>query len=189
MIQAILLAAGAGRRFGADKRLYPLAGGTPMALASARNLVEALPGALAVVGVADDTLADLLGVAGLTVTRCPDAARGMGASLAWGVAQRPEADGWLIALADMPFIRPATILRVAEAIRTPDAIAAPVFHGRRGHPVAFGSLYGEALLRLDGDRGGRDVLERHAGKLFPVSGDDPGVLRDIDTAGDLSISA
>ena len=186
MIQAILLAAGAGRRFGADKRLYPLAGGTPMALAAARNLVEALPGALAVVGVADDTLAALLGVAGLTVTRCPDAARGMGASLAWGVAQRPEADGWLIALADMPFIRPATFHRVAEAVTGPAVIAAPVFDGKRGHPVAFGVDYREALLGLDGDRGGRDLLATHPDRLRRVPCDDPGVLRDIDHKADLS---
>ncbi|HNI07001.1 MAG TPA: nucleotidyltransferase family protein [Thiobacillaceae bacterium] len=186
MIQALLLAAGAGRRFGADKRLHPLADGTPMALAAARNLIQALPGALAVVGEADQQLADLLTAAGLAVTCCPDAARGMGASLAWGVAQRPEADGWLIALADMPFIRPATFHRVAEAVTGPAVIAAPVFDGKRGHPVAFGVDYREALLGLDGDRGGRDLLATHPDRLRRVPCDDPGVLRDIDHKADLS---
>jgi molybdenum cofactor cytidylyltransferase len=184
MIQALLLAAGAGRRFGADKRLHPLADGTPMALAAARKLNEALPGALAVVGEADDTLADLLTAAGLAVTRCPNAQLGMGASLAWGVAQRPDADGWLIALADMPFIRPGTHRRVAEAVAIPAAIAAPVFEGRRGHPVAFGAAYWQDLINLDGDQGGRVVLARHPEQLIQVLCDDPGVLRDIDAAGD-----
>lgn len=185
MIQAILLAAGAGRRFGADKRLHPLADGTPMALAAARRLQGALPGALAVVGGADEVLADLLAAAGLAVTRCPRAERGMGASLAWGVAQRPEADGWLIALADMPFIRADTLRRVVEAVTRPESIAAPMFDGRRGHPVAFGRAYRDALLGLDGDRGGRDVLARYLDRLIALPCDDPGVLRDIDVATDL----
>ena len=186
MIQAILLAAGTSRRFGADKRLHPLVDGTPMALAAARHLAEALPGALAVIGEADKLLADLLTAAGLAVTCCPKAHRGMGASLAWGVAQRPEADGWLIALADMPFIRPATLSRVAEALAGPAAIAAPVFDGKRGHPVAFGAAYREALLDLDGDRGGRDLLANHPDRLRLVPCDDPGVLRDIDRMADLA---
>ena len=48
-MQAILLAAGRSSRFGGNKLLHPLADGTPVALAAARNLVAALPGALAVV--------------------------------------------------------------------------------------------------------------------------------------------
>ena len=186
MIQGILLAAGAGRRFGSDKRLFPLPDGTPMALAAARNLHAALPGALAVVGKADDALARLLAEAGLAVSRCPHAQLGMGASLAWGIAQCPDAGGWLIALADMPFIRPATHRRVAEAVTRPAAIAAPFFEGRRGHPVAFGAAYRYDLLGLDGDHGGREVLGRHREQLIRVPCDDPGVLRDIDSTADLA---
>ncbi|MGA7179582.1 MAG: nucleotidyltransferase family protein [Thiobacillaceae bacterium] len=179
-MQGILLAAGNSRRFGANKLLHPLPDGTPLALAATRNLIAALPNTLAVVNSKDSGLVDLLEEAGLQVSICPNAGEGMGASLAWGVARTSDADGWLIALADMPFITPATIKSVAQTVSTASRIAAPVFEGQRGHPVAFGKTYGEALMQLTGDQGARDLLLRHAAQLIGVDCQDPGVLQDID---------
>jgi molybdenum cofactor cytidylyltransferase len=104
----------------------------------------------------------------------------MGASLAWGVAQTRAADGWLVALADMPFIAPSTLRAVTTAVREPLGIAAPLYGGRRGHPVAFGRGHGAALSRLSGDAGARALLQAHAGSLLLLPCDDPGVLQDID---------
>ena len=179
-MQAILLAAGRSTRFGGNKLLHPLADGTPVALAAARNLVAALPGALAVVNAADVELVRLLEDAGLRVSVCPHAEQGMGASLAWGVAQTADADGWLIALADMPFIAAQTLRAVAEAVREPFAIVAPVYSGRRGHPVAFGRGHGPALAALSGDSGARALLQAHQRSLVLLPCDDPGVVQDID---------
>lgn len=180
MMQPILLAAGRSARFGSDKLLHPLADGTPLALAAARNLAAAMPGALAVVNGANAELVGLLQGMGLKVSVCPSAQEGMGASLAWGVSQTPEADGWLIALADMPFIAPRTLRAVAAAVREPTAIVAPLHGGRRGHPVAFGRGHGTALSRLSGDTGARVLLQAHRRSLLLLPCDDPGVLQDID---------
>ena len=188
MIQALLLAAGRATRFGANKLLHPLADGTPLALAAARNLATALPGALAVVNDTDAELMRLLQAAGLKVSVCPHAQEGMGASLAWGVAQTAGADGWLIALADMPFIAPHTLRAVAEAVRAPLDIVAPQHGGRRGHPVAFGRAYGPTLGRLRGDTGARTLLHAHPDRLILLSCDDPGVLQDIDSPEQLAMS-
>jgi len=179
-MQPILLAAGRSARFGGNKLLHPLADGTPVALAAARNLVAALPGALAVVNAADVELVRLLEDAGLRVSVCPHAEDGMGTSLAWGVSQTADADGWLIALADMPFIAAQTLRAVAETVREPLAIVAPVYNGRRGHPVAFGRGHGAALAALSGDSGARALLQAHQSKLVLLPCDDPGVLQDID---------
>lgn len=186
MIQPLLLAAGRSVRFGANKLLHPLADGTPLALAAARNLAAALPGALAVVNSADAELAGLLEEVGLKVSVCPRSQDGMGASLAWGVSQTPGADGWLIALADMPFIAPQTLRAVAERVRGPLDIVAPVHDGRRGHPVAFGRSHGPALSGLSGDAGARALLQAHRQSLVLLSCSDPGVLQDIDLPGHLS---
>jgi molybdenum cofactor cytidylyltransferase len=180
LIQAILLAAGRSSRFGGNKLLHPLADGTPVALAAARNLAAALPGALAVVNGADAELAGLLQDAGLEVSVCHRVREGMGVSLAWGVAQTAAADGWLIALADMPFIAPQTLRAVAEGVQEPLAIVAPVHAGQRGHPVAFGRGHGPALAALSGDTGARTLLQTHQESLVLLTCDDPGVLRDID---------
>lgn len=85
----------------------------------------------------------------------------MGASLAWGVEQTARASAWIIALADMPFIRPGTICAVAEVIDHPTVSVAPEFQGKRGHPVGFGRAYGEALGQLTGNQGARGILRRH----------------------------
>lgn len=185
-MQGILLAAGRGSRFGVNKLLHPLADSVPMAVAAARNLQAALSDVLAVVNDADPVLKALLEAAGLRVSVCPKARAGMGASLAWGVAQTDAADGWLIALADMPWIRPATLRAVAQAVTGPSAIAAPTYHGQRGHPVAFGSQHGPGLIALSGDEGARQILRRHAEDLILLPVDDVGVLRDIDTPGQLT---
>lgn len=180
MMQAILLAAGRSTRFGADKLMHPLDDGTPMALAAARNLQAALPGALAVVNGENPELMALLEELGLRVTVCPNAMLGMGASLAWGVSQSRDADGWLIALADMPWILPDTIRAVAGAVAGASAIAAPVYQGRRGHPVAFGRDYGPALVDLWGDEGARGLLAALPGEVILLPCADSGVVRDVD---------
>jgi molybdenum cofactor cytidylyltransferase len=133
-----------------------------------------------VVNGEDPALATLLEQAGLRVTVCPRAAEGMGASLAWGVARSPEADGWLIALADMPWILPETIRAVAAGVSAPHLIAAPTHQERRGHPVAFGRDYGKALMGLSGDEGARRLLASFAAAMVLLPSEDPGVLRDVD---------
>ncbi len=185
MIAGVLLAAGAARRFGSNKLLVPLADGTPMALAAARRLKAALPYAAAVIRRGDSTLARWLSEAGLLVVPCARAPQGLSASLRCGIEATAAADGWLIALADMPFVRVETLARLAAALAAaaaegPGAIVAPVYRGRRGHPVGFDRCYRAALSALQGDRGARALLERHAAQLRLIEVDDPGVVLDID---------
>ncbi len=165
--------------------MHPLADGTPLGVAAARNLLAALPDVLAVVRPGDDELAAGLRAAGCAVTVCSEAAQGMGRSLAHGVAARRDAGGWVIALADMPALRPATIAAVAHALEGGAALAAPFFRGRRGHPVGLAGRFRDDLLRLTGDAGARDLVAAHAGELQRIDGDDGGVLLDIDRRDDL----
>ncbi|MFO0515505.1 MAG: NTP transferase domain-containing protein, partial [Betaproteobacteria bacterium] len=116
MPRAILLAAGAGSRFGGGKLLHPLEDGAAIAAHAARNLLEAGLEVLAVVRPGDFPLAELLESEGCSVTKCPDAAQGMGVSLAHGVRMSSDAGGWVVALADMPRIRPDTIARVVRTL-------------------------------------------------------------------------
>lgn len=185
MIVGILLAAGNSRRFGAQKLLHPLADGTPLGVRSAHHLRSAVDTVVAVVSPQDRVLPELLRRVGTEVCLCARSDEGMGASLACGVAASAAADGWVIALADMPFIQPATIDAVAQALREGAAIAAPVYGGTRGQPVGFGRQYGAELRMLAGDEGARAIVNRERAKLVLVSVDDPGVHRDVDTRNDL----
>jgi molybdenum cofactor cytidylyltransferase len=186
----ILLAAGRGTRFDPsgeqNKLLARLTrgpdAGEPVAFAAARHLCAALPRVIAVVrpdGAGAAELARLLTLAGCEVFASEDAQRGMGASLAAAVRYGGPAAGWVVALADMPMLEPATVRAVSAALVSPASMAAACYQGRRGHPVGFGAAYRSALARLDGDRGARSVLE--AGAVTLIETEDPGVLHDVDT--------
>jgi len=185
MVTGILLAAGSGSRFGGGKLLHPLLDGTPIGVASLRNLRAALPEVLAVVRSGDDELRKLLEAQGAGVHACADAHLGMARSLICGVDASRDADGWVIALGDMPFLLPQTIKAIAERITRSGRMAMPAYRGKRGHPVAFARPYLDELLNLKGDEGARSIIERHRRDLEIVDCDDPGILRDIDTASDL----
>lgn len=186
LISGILLAAGSGSRFGGDKLVHPLEDGVAIAAHAARNLLAATPEVIAVVRWGDFPLYDMLEQEGCQVTMFKGAAHGMGASLAHGVGQARGADGWVIALADMPRISPDTIKRVIAALEEGASIAAPVRKGERGHPVGFGAQLRDELLALDGDQGARAVVERHREAVKLVECDDPGILLDIDRKSDLA---
>lgn len=176
----ILLAAGRSRRFGADKMLYPLADGTPMALASAKALRSVLPRTVAVIRKDHHSLAALFAAHGIETVVAEQADAGMGASLAAGIAATVNAPGWVVALGDMPFIHARTIGCIAEEVRRGAAVAAPVYHGQRGHPVGFSAQYGKELSKLCGDEGARALLQQHAEETLFIACNDPGILVDID---------
>ena len=184
-VAGILLAAGAGTRFGGDKLLHPLEDGVAIAAHAARNLLAATPEVIAVVRWGDFPLYEMLEQEGCQVTMFQGAARGMGASLAHGVKEARSADGWVIALADMPRLAAATVGAVIAALEEGALIAAPAYRGERGHPVGFGAALRDELLALDGDQGARAVVERHRVAVRLVECDDPGVLYDIDRKDDL----
>src|SRR5262245_35011436 len=197
-IVGILLAAGLGHRFDPTgkrlKLLEPAPGGrhagVPLALASARNLLQALRTVCAVVRPAEDAsqqrLHALLADAGCELVICDRADEGMGLSLACGVQASPNAAGWIIALADMPAIEPGSIRAVAQAINDGYDTAAAFFGERRGHPVGFASSLYEELIALTGDDGARRVLTRQPPHRVSVA--DRGVLLDMDTPDGLKAS-
>ncbi|MEH6437118.1 nucleotidyltransferase family protein [Massilia sp. DD77] len=184
----ILLAAGRGRRFdpsGArNKLLQRLPGGEPVVAASARHLLSVFPRVVAVVPPGDGGVAAILQQLGCEVTTCHDADSGMGLSLVHAVRHSLPADGWLVALGDMPFVREATLQALRRALEEGAQIAAPVFEGRRGNPVAFGAMHRDALLAMSGDQGARRLLASHP--VTEVAVDDPGILRDVDSPADLA---
>ena len=86
---------------------------------------------------------------------CDNAAEGMGASLACAARAAGEADGYLVALADMPFVRRTTIAAVRDALAGGAPLAAPYFRARRGHPVGIARRFLHELLALRGDEGAK----------------------------------
>ena len=190
----IVLAAGLGSRFaGAGNKLEQLLADDDNGIAAAvmsHTLRHALASGLPVLVITTAELAPLAheDVAARDVLVVPKAAptrgRGMGDSIAAGVAARSDSPGWLLLPADMPRVKPSTLQAVAQAL-SGHSVAFAQHGGRRGHPVGFAAeLYSE-LIGLTGDEGARRMVARYPS--FAVEVDDPGVLIDIDTTEDLDV--
>lgn len=191
---ALLLAAGLGTRFresagnaAAEKLLHVVetpSGYVSMGIAAASALQTA--GLDVTVVVRPKSPASFAFAANRFATiEAPDAHLGMGHSLAAGVAATGNNVGWLVALADMPYIRPHTIARVADALtqsHDEPCIVVPMHHEQRGHPIAFSHHFADALAQLTGDQGARSIIEAYPTTLRRLAVVDPGILQDIDTA-------
>lgn len=184
MTVGILLAAGAGSRFGGDK-LLALLHGKPLVLHALDALRPAVTEVIAVVRPGSERLATLLVQAGARVAVCDEASHGMGHSLACGARLAPADTNLLIALGDMPAVTPDTIARVIAALDAGATIAVPCHRGRRGHPVGFAARLVPMLRVLTQDQGARSVLLANAEAVLEIPVDDPGVLADVDTPVDL----
>ena len=187
----VLLCGGRATRFGADKLLAEVRIGgldAPLAAHAARNLLEGVGSALAIVPAGADRLREALARAGCDVIESDRTREGMGASLAAAVEASGSPDGWIVALGDMPLIRPATFHAVREALAGGALVAAVVDRasGQRGHPVGFSALLRSELAQLRGDVGARGLLAKHADELVSVPSDDPAIFFDVDTAEDLA---
>jgi len=183
-IRGLLLCGGQASRFGSDKLL---SGSGPVVVEAARTLHAALGNGLAVIPLGREALRAALEAAGCDVLETDRTGSGMAGSLVAGIAATGRADGWIVALGDMPRVRAGTIRAIADALMKGAAIALPVdAAGRRGHPVGFASSLREELLALSGDVGARSVLARHAAAIHAVPTDDAGIFIDIDTPADLA---
>ena len=189
----ILLAAGKSARFGSNKLLHPIINNTPMILVSAKKLVSVLPDSIVVINPALSTLTTQLEQMGLRVVINEQAEQGMGCSIACGVRASELANesgnestsGWLIMLADMPYIKPETIKLLVDKLKGGAKLVAPTLDQQRGHPVGFSQCYKDELLVLNKDKGAREVLKNNQSELELVSVNDEGTLIDIDQASDI----
>lgn len=184
-MQGVLLAAGYGRRFDpsgqTDKLLQPLEDGRSVLWHSGSNLLRSLGQCVAVIRPGVSERRKILEELGFVVIEAR--LGGMGEAIAVAVRATATARGWVIGLADMPWIPSDLITRVAGEIESPDHVAAPWHAGRRGHPVAFGSGWRAALESLTGDVGARDLLSGAQVRLVEPA--PSSVHRDVDLPCDL----
>lgn len=181
----ILLAAGQSNRFGNNKLLHPIADKMPMLLVAAQKLVSVLPESITVINQTLMPYTDQLEQLGMRVVVNQQAKRGMGSSIACGIRASQHASSWLIALADMPYIKLETITLLANKLKDGADMVAPVLEQQRGHPVGFNQRYKDELMALNDDVGARHIIAKHQNQLELISTNDAGVIKDVDQVGDI----
>jgi CTP:molybdopterin cytidylyltransferase MocA len=188
VIVGVLLAAGAGRRFGGAKQLAPL-DGRPLlqhAIDTACGCAG-LDRVVVVLGAEADAVAAAVDARRAELIRTGDWEEGLAASLRAGIAAAGDAEWIVITLGDEPALPPAALDAVVSAARTAPAEAEAVrarWAGRPGHPVALrGRLAARADSELRGDVGARALLE--AANVLDVDCTPFGAPHDVDTPADL----
>lgn len=185
-VGAIILAAGQSRRMGANKlvaefRGQPLVAHVVDAVASA-----GLPPAIVVTGHAKDLIVAALVGRDVRFAHAGDHGAGLSRSLAAGLEAVPSAwQAAIICLGDMPLVSP-DLLRALAARATPDAVVLPYHAGRRGNPVLWGRACFARLAAIQGDVGGKVLLDELANDVIEIAWDDASILRDVDTPADLA---
>ncbi|MFJ2980793.1 MULTISPECIES: NTP transferase domain-containing protein [unclassified Pseudomonas] len=180
-VVALVLAAGRSVRFGGDKRRATLADGRSLLAHSVERACSVFSDVRVV--LREGERAEDLGLpAGCRIVASPDAASGMGHSLAAGAASLADSEAQAVAilLGDMPWIEPST-LRQLVAAATASTIVLPRQAGQQGHPVLFGRDFWPGLTQLTGDEGARSLVKAHRDCCVVLELDDTGVLLDVDT--------
>ena len=182
-----MLAAGASRRFGSDKRLHPI-DGVPLLARTLRVYRSVLSQVAAVIRPHQPSAAALVRAANCRVVEAADAHQGQSRSLAAGVCAMRTHDGLLVGLADMPFVQADTLRAlVAAMVEHPQHIVRPRCRDRPGNPIGFPARLFEALTCIEGDQGARQTVAADDCVMW-VEVDDPGIHQDVDRPPDLAMS-
>ena len=174
----MILAAGFARRFGSDKRQWPMPDGRTLLESTLARYQNGFESVFLVLRPEDRDWAQGLG--GCTKVFAAEAHLGMGHTLAAGIAAAKGFDGAFVALGDMPWVEASTLEILRRGLNDRSAIVRPFHAGNPGHPVGFGQAHFEALMNLSGDQGARAVLDQNPQRLIAIDVSDAGVTRDLD---------
>lgn len=191
-VTGIILAAGVGLRFDPSgqclKLLARMDDGKTVVRRVCETALSVLDEVLLVCDVHEPLLRRELGDLPLVFVPAPDATRGMGVSLKAGIQASRPSYGYVVLLADMPWVRPSTVAAVAQAVQDGAGIVRPAVNGQTGNPIGFGLAWQQALLTLPDEQGARGLLQANRDQTLFLPLVDEGILRDVDIPSDLGMS-
>lgn len=182
-ISAILLGSGESKRMGKEKLSLPWGKKTIFERSLQTLLRARVSEVIIVLNDRTKEMARCLDQKGVKMVVNPAYRKGMSSSIRSGMkVLDPKSEGILIALGDQPLVKAQTINALIRAFEKGErGIIVPSFKGRRGHPVIFHRRYEKELLRLEGDVGGKPIMEKHPHDVREVPVKSEGVVKDIDT--------
>jgi len=183
-IAAILLAAGGSTRLGAPKQLLNYRGRSLLRHAAETVLASSVPALHVVVGFEAERMKAELGGLDLHFADNPNWNEGIASSIRAGISSLPHSvDAALILLCDQPLI---TVYVLNEMVNAYTATGKPVvaceYGGTVGVPVLFARSFFPELLRLQGDRGAKQLITQNLDQVTAIPF--PGGSVDIDTPAD-----
>jgi CTP:molybdopterin cytidylyltransferase MocA len=183
LIGGLVLAAGAGTRFGTSKQLAVL-DGRPLLEHAIRSLVASpVERVVVVLGAGAEQVSAGVDPHGATVIVCQRWEEGQSASLACGLAELSDCEAVVITLGDQPLLSPEAIFRVVAARGEGVDAARATYGGAPGHPVLLEHHLFDRMRDVTGDHGARNLLL--SVHTVEVPCDDLGGGEDVDTPAQL----
>jgi molybdenum cofactor cytidylyltransferase len=182
---AIVLAAGAGSRFGANKLVTEVAGRPLVRLSVELVLRSTVCDVIVVIGHETARLREALHEMPVRFVENVAYASGLGGSVAVGAgALNADSSAAVVVLGDQP-VEPELIDALFDAqLSSGLPVAVPVYRGARRHPVVFGATMFEELSTLSGHAGARILVDADPSRVVRLDLDRP-VPADLDVPGDL----
>ena len=191
MISAVILAAGESRRMGKQNKLLLPVGGEALLVKLVKSVCDSDVGqVLVVIGHEAEKIRRELNNFPLSFVYNPNFSEGMTTSIKSGVKEvSPDCDGYMICLADMPFINTSEINKLIHAyaqnrIKEKRLIVIPVYQGHRGNPVLFSTEFREDILEHKMEYGCKGVIMKNFESVKEIEMDDDSMLLDVDTLED-----
>lgn len=191
-VTGLVLAAGLGRRFdptgGQLKLLAPMADGVTVLRRVCETALQVLDEVVVISDVHEASLRQELDGLDLRFVRAEQAERGMGVTLKAGIGATAPACGWLVMLADMPWVQARTLSALAAALADGAGLVRPQVDGQPGNPAGFSTAWRTSLMALPDEQGARALLQGQKQDTVWVTVPDAGILRDVDLPADLDPS-
>ncbi len=185
LIGGLVLAAGAGTRFGGGKLLAPLHG-RPVLEHALRALAAAtgIDRRIVVLGYDALRVRERVDLCGAEAIVCADWQQGQSATLRAGVSALQDCNAVIVLLGDQPGVSAAAIEAVLAAREADIQAIRAAYSGQPGHPVLLERSLFAAVQVLEGDVGARELLRRVPVRTVPCERLARGL--DVDTPEDLA---
>lgn len=184
MISGIILASGFSKRMEQEKLLMPVGGFALVERVLRAARASRLDDVILI--YQKEEIEKIGRKYGITTVYNSRADEGQSAAVKLGIhAANPKTTGFMFMVGDQPFLNPSTInILIDTFLQDSQSIIVPVYNGLRGNPVLFPSALKKELLVLEGDRGGRMLIDAMPERVNLVSLDEELSGTDIDTAED-----
>lgn len=179
-ITAIVMASGYARRMGENKLLLKYKGKT--FIQHTLDKVKKCNFYSKIVVARDKAIIELAESLDFKTVKNEWADKGQSEAIKLGLNNSPVSDGYMFFTSDQPLLDIETIELLMDAFyKNNNSIIVPRFMGRKGSPVVFSSKFFKELIQLQGDTGGKKVINDHRESIIFVEVKREEVLMDVDT--------
>lgn len=184
MISAVVMASGFSRRMGKENKLLLDINGSKVVEYILRTLEQSDIDQIILVSNNSEIM-DIGRQYSCRIQVNSHPEKGISASIKEGCKQCNMSDGIMLTQADQPLLTVKTINKLVDAFNLfPNNIIIPCYDNINASPVIFPNKYLKELSNLEGDRGGKVIINKNRDKVVYVAIKEKKESYDIDTIED-----